>query len=289
MKKYDVNLRKIKNKKLRVVISLFVGVLFAGYCAYAYIKTGTIAPSAELIDGRPTVRFIDVGQGDSALVTYKGESVLVDAGPADAGKSVAEYVRTYSPSVDYFIISHPHEDHMGGASDILRTVRVENLVINAYTSDDNFYIETLETAEERGTNIIVADEPMTLHTDNIMINILDNFGYIYDDINDTSLIVRVDVDDTSVLFPGDAEKNAESNVMSTSYNMLDVDILKVGHHGSKTSTSEEFLKAVSPDIAVISCMKNNSYGHPSQNVVNLLKKYCIEIYRTDRMGTVVIH
>lgn len=289
MKKYYTHLKKIKNKKLRIVISVFVGAVFAVYCAYAYIKTGTIAPSAELIDGRPTVRFIDVGQGDSALVTYKGESVLVDAGPASAGKSVAEYVRTYSPNVDYFIISHPHEDHMGGASDILRTVRVENLVINAYTSDDNFYIETLEIAEEQGINIIVADEPMTLHTDNIMINILDNFGYVYDDINDTSLIVRVDVDDISVLFTGDAEKTAESNVMSTSYSMLDADILKVGHHGSKTSTSEEFLKAVSPDIAVISCMKNNSYGHPSQNVVNLLKKYCIEIYRTDRMGTVVIH
>lgn len=264
-------------------------VLASVYCIVAYRKTGTLFPTRELFDGLPTLHFVDVGQGDCTLVTYKGDTVLIDAGTVGRGMTTAEYVRMYAPVVDYFIVTHPHEDHMGGAPFVFDAVKVENLILSTDTVMDEFYIETLALAYEEGTNIIYLDDAAKFQVGEISITILDTFGVEYDDLNDASMITRIDVPGTSLLVTGDAEKAAEVYALEhNDLTLLDCDILKVGHHGSSTSTTDDFLAAVSPEICVISCGRNNSYGHPSSEVVTRIEEYGAVIHRTDTEGSVIL-
>lgn len=273
---------------ISVIILLLVAVTV--YCIIAYRRTGTIFPTSELIDGQPTIHFIDVGQGDCTLVTHKGDSVLIDAGPVSSGMIAAEYLRMYSPVIDYFIITHPHEDHMGGAPFVFDAVKVKNLVLTTEAVMDEFYVQTLALAYKEGTNIIYLDSPTELEIGEINITVLDTFGVEYDDLNDASMMVRIDVGDTSLLITGDAEEANESYVLEhNAPTLLDCDILKVAHHGSSTSTSEDFLKAVSPSTCVISVGRGNSYGHPSNETVTRIRDYGADIRRTDTEGNIRIH
>lgn len=287
--------RGTQNRKritLSGIILIVLSVLFGGV---SFLRTGTPLPTAELFDGKPTIRFIDVGQGDCTLITYKGDSVLIDAGPASSGSNTAAYVYSYAPIVDYFIITHPHEDHMGGAADILENVYVKNMILNDETSDNRFYTAAMEAAYERGVNLIYVepDEPEVFTIGDIKITLLDSGlddESENEDFNNISLVVRVDVGSTSIMTVGDAESPVESELLQNyaGDSILDCDILKVGHHGSSTSTTEEFLEAVSPEICVISCGENNSYGHPHRETMELLNEYGAEIHRTDKEGTVIL-
>lgn len=246
-------------------------------------------PTAELWDGLPTFRFVDVGQGDCMLLTYEGNSVVVDAGPTDTGAFAAEYISLYSPEIDYFIITHPHEDHMGGAADILRCANVEYFVLPDIESGEGFYREAILEAQRQGTEIIYITGKVSYTIENISIEIEDNSSLDYEDLNDASLFIRLTAGSTSCLITGDGEDAAEQYALiNYPASFLDCDILKLGHHGSSTSTSEDFLGAVSPEICVISCGKNNSYGHPANTVVSRVSKYGAELRRTDREGTVII-
>ncbi len=261
--------------------------------SYAYLRTGTFIPTAELFDGKPSFHFIDVGQGDCVLVTYRGEAVLVDAGPQMYAEATAEYVRMYSPTVDYFIVTHSHEDHMGGAEEILSSARIDALVMSTLTSDEAFYKNTLSRAEERGCEVMLVDEGCVFSTGNITVTVYDVFDFFdtvesEDEYNNASLFVKIEAGGTSLLITGDAELEEERYACSAFGDMLDCDILKVGHHGSKTSTSDELLLCSTPMIAVISCARNNSYGHPNTEVIDRLTEYGIDIKRSDRSGTIIL-
>ncbi|MBQ8369590.1 MAG: MBL fold metallo-hydrolase [Clostridia bacterium] len=267
-----------------VLVLLFLTV----YCVWAYQLTGTVFPTMELIDGRANFRFVNVGQGDCTLVTHHGDGILIDAGTESAGKRAAEYVRMYSPTVDYFIVTHPHEDHMGGAAEVLRTVKVECLVLPTDTSDEEFYREALMTAELLGVEILYVTEDITLTTEHLTAEIVDMSGVVSDDMNDRSLITKITADGCTLLATGDAEAPAENDLLTHHADILDADLLKVGHHGSSSSSGAEFLAAVSPDTAVISCGRNNTYGHPAYEVTERMKEMGITIRRTDYDGTVVL-
>lgn len=276
----------------RALLCLFVGALVITATLFfytAYRLTGTFMPTAELFDGKGSIRFVDVGQGDCTLVTWQGDAVLVDAGPASAGGQTAEYLRSYAPQIDLMIITHPHEDHMGGAADVLSVVQVDTLLLPSQVQEDTFYKKTLETARRMGTEIVYIDEAYNLLVGSLTVEIFDTFSYDYEDLNDASLITRITMGETTLLVTGDAEKGLESHLLSVvPEQWLDSDLLKVGHHGSTTSTTEAFLRAVSPDICVISVGRNNSYGHPHDTVVNRIEEYGAALYRTDRMGHVVV-
>ncbi len=276
----------------KVLLCLFVLALLATATLFfytAYRLTGTWMPTAELFDGKGSVRFVDVGQGDCTLVTWQGDSVLVDAGPASAGGKTAEYLRSYAPRIDLMIITHPHEDHMGGAADILSAVKVDTLLLPSQVQEDTFYKKAIETAQRRGTEILYIDEAYSQRVGSLTVDIFDIFAYPYEDLNDASLITRITMGETTLLVTGDAEEGLESYLVNrVPQEELDADLLKVGHHGSATSTTEAFLRAVSPEICVISAGRNNSYGHPHDTVVNRIEAYGAALYRTDRMGHVVI-
>lgn len=290
--------RKSRKKELtkagiikRVVIALFiVAMLFLVglFCYTAYRFTGTILPTAELFDGKPTIRFVDVGQGDCTLVTCQGNSVLIDAGPCSSGEIAAEYVRMYAPVLDYFIITHPHEDHIGGAADVLSAVKVKTLVMSDITVDEDFFMDTIEAAQRQGTEIVWLSDAASFEIGEITVEILDAFDFEYDDLNDASLMTRVTVGETTLLVTGDAETGEENYLLENCRDALDCDILKVGHHGSTTSTSDAFLEAVSPETCVISVGRGNSYGHPAEAVTSRITAYGAELHRTDREGHVVL-
>ncbi len=275
----------IKNPKLLIVIAVVLVIAFA----ISYFTKGSPVPTYTPTGDEPKFHFIDVGQGDSTLVTYNGEAVLVDAGPESSGKSTAEYIWLYAQNIDYFIITHPHEDHMGGAVDILEKCDVECLIMPEDTSNNRFFDDTLETAEKLGVEVVILEGASTYILDGITVEIADNSGFEHDDLNNASLFVKVTAGSTSCLFTGDAEYAAEAYAVGNyGKYYLDCDIFQAGHHGSKTSNSVLLLDYVTPEICVISCEKGNSYGHPHGVALDRLEKTGAEIRRTDLEGTVVI-
>lgn len=276
-----------KNPRLLLVIAAVLVVA----CIISYFATGSIIPNTAptATDSDPKFHFIDVGQGDSSLVTYNGGAILIDAGPKSSGDSTAEYVWTYAKTIDYFIITHPHEDHIGGAIDILEKCDVECLIMPEDVSSEYFYRDTLRTAERLGVEIITLEGAATYILDGITVEIADNSGFEHDDLNNASLFVKVTAGSTTCLYTGDAEYEAELYaVRNYGAYYLDCDIFHAGHHGSYTSSSVLLLDYVKPDICVISCGRNNDYGHPHGVALERLEKTGALIRRTDLEGTVVI-
>ena len=187
--------------KMKRFLALFLSVILLLCCGCAKTQTP--------VSGSIHVYFIDVGQGDCSLVTYNGQAVLIDAGPRSSGYSTAEYVWTYAETIDYFIITHPHEDHIGGAIDILEKCDVECLIIPEDVSPENFYRDTLRTAERLGVEIVTLEGASTYILDGITVEIADNSGLVHDDLNNASLFVKVTAGSTTCLFTGDAEYEAE--------------------------------------------------------------------------------
>ncbi len=287
-KKYTTQTEKLLKRAVSMIAMILFSISVLVYGYIAYTETGTIAPTLELFDGRPTFRFVDVGQGSCALVTYKGHAVIVDAGTGASKYESAEYIRLYAPNVDAMIITHPHEDHMGGAAQILSDVSVRKLIMRDLDVSEVFYKNALKSAKKNGTEVVRVSSPTEFDAGEIHIEIFDTFDLDYDDLNDASLVVRVTAGKTSVLFTGDAEKDEEALLVWRYGNELAADILVAGHHGSNTSSSANLLKAVSPDKCVISCGKDNSFGHPAPAAVQRMKDAGAEIYRTDKGGTVVL-
>lgn len=271
----------------RISLLLLILSLGAVYCINALRITGTLTPTMELIDGHAAVRFVDVGQGDCTLVVHGGHAVLVDAGSAWDSDAVAEYVRAYAPKIDAFFVTHPHEDHMGGAEAVLNACRVGTLYLSEAVSHEAFYEETLAAAQKRKTEVVRLAEGGEYLFGDIRVELYDVFGYPYEDLNDASLLLRVSVDGLTVFVGGDAERGLEGYAVEKGFD-LSAGIYQVNHHGSSSSTTEAFLDRVAPSTAVISCGRNNFYGHPSRDVLDRLAERGIEVRRTDREGTVVI-
>lgn len=232
------------------------------------------------------VSFIDVGQGDSEFIELpNGETLLIDAGTNETGADVVNYIESlgYS-SIDYVVGTHPHEDHIGGLDDVIRTFDVESVYMPKVTADTKTFEDVLDAVDEKGLTINTAKAGVTLvDGDGLSVKMLAPVLDEYDNTNDYSAVIRIVYDDTSFIFMGDAEQYAEDLITGD----VSADVLKVGHHGSSTSTGEEFLQRVSPSYAVISCGLGNSYGHPHIETMEKLGSLGIPVFRTDEMGTVV--
>ena len=230
------------------------------------------------------VSFIDVGQGDSEFIELpNGETLLIDAGTNETGADVVNYIESlgYS-SIDYVVGTHPHEDHIGGLDDVIRTFDVESVYMPKVTADTKTFEDVLDAVDEKGLTINTAKAGVTLvDGDGLSVKMLAPVLDEYDNTNDYSAVIKVVYGDTSFLFTGDAEQYAEDLITGD----VDSDVLKVGHHGSSTSTGEAFLERVSPSYAVISCGLGNSYGHPHTETIEKLGG--IPVFRTDEMGTIV--
>ena len=234
--------------------------------------------------------FIDVGQGDAALILTDEAAIVIDAGPVSSGGELVSYIEKYTDKIDCLVISHPHEDHMGGAAELISSLDVAEVLMTVYDSDAAFYSRALDAMSEKNVKITIVSVGETYTVGDVKMTVLSP-SKDYGDKNNNSIVLRAEVDGVSALFTGDAETIAEEDILDGYSWQLNSDILKVGHHGSYTSSSEKFLDAVSPEYAVISCGKDNSYGHPHQTTLNKLKARGVEYYRTDedsKNGAVII-
>ncbi|MEA4972528.1 hypothetical protein SDC9_71827 [bioreactor metagenome] len=251
------------------------------------VNTNTHASDTSAYDTLMRVSYIDVGQGDSEFIELpNGKTMLIDAGPNEAGSKVVEYIKSLGyTSIDYVVATHPHEDHIGGMDDVINAFDIGDIYMPKVSADTKTYEDLLDAISAKNLIIYTAHAGVSvIGDDGLSVNMLAPVSDSYDDLNNYSAVIRIVYGDTSFLFTGDAENISESEITDD----VKADVLKVGHHGSDTSTSDDFLAKVNPSIAVISCGKDNKYGHPTESTVQKLKDKGVQVLRTDEVGTIVI-
>ena len=270
-----------------------LGILIALICfnILAWIAVYDLSQPAFL-----EVIFFDVGQGDAIFIeTPKKHQILIDGGPGVVIlEKLAKSMPFYDRTIDLIILTHPEFDHLSGFNEVLKKYKVSNILWTGIVRDTAEYKEWKKLIEEEKAEIFIAKAGQKIlwesETNNYM-EVLYPFenleGKVFEDSNNTSIISKLVFGKNSFLFTGDAYKNVEGELINKKAE-IDSDVLKVSHHGSKTSSSEEFIKSVSPQIAVISAGIGNKYGHPHQEVLELLEKYDIKILRTDKDGDIKI-
>lgn len=237
-----------------------------------------------------SIHIIDVGQGDSILVqTPDNKNMLIDSGDENSGKTVKRYLKKHKISkIDVVMATHPDSDHIGGLDDILYNFDIDKIYMTDKKNNTSSYNDVITACNKENIDIINASKGMNLNLgSSVNIDILSPSS-LYDDTNLNSIVLNLSYKNKDFLFTGDAEYKNETDIISN-YNLDDVDFLKVGHHGSKTSTSDLFLKNTSPDVAIISCGYKNMYNHPHKETLESLMKYDIPIYRTDTQGNLVFY
>lgn len=240
------------------------------------------------LDGTVIVHFIDVGQGDATLIQAPGGNVLIDGGDIHTSDELIQYLRYVGvEDITYVIATHPHSDHIGGLISVLEEFNVENIMMPRVAHTTVTFDRFISAIENNNLEI---QEPVVNDTFNIgdvEFLVLAPKSNSYTSLNDYSIALKMNYGNTSFIFTGDAESISE-NEMVQSGNVLSAQVLHVGHHGSNTSTTEAFLKSVSPSIAVISVGEDNRYGHPHIDVINRLQDANVAIYRTDYHGDIII-
>ncbi len=243
-------------------------------------------PPAEQPISRLTVHYIDVGQADATLVLCDNKSMLIDGGNVADSDLIVAYLKKKNISVlDYVVCTHAHEDHVGGLSGALSIVSVNNVIAPKTEADTKAYQNFKRKASEQGLTIqhSSAGDSFSLGSSNVQI--IGPITEYSDNLNNTSIVMKLTYGNTSFLFTGDAEREEEQEIISAGYD-LSADVLKIGHHGSDTSTSYVWLREIMPEYAVISVGKGNSYGHPEETVLSRLRDADVKLYRTDLYGDI---
>ena len=241
--------------------------------------------------GNLEVHYIDVGQGDATFIkSPSGETILIDAGNNGKGKVVANYLKGLGYlSIDYMIATHPDADHVGGLDEVLYAMNVKNIYAPKVSHTTQTFKDFLAAVANKGLIIKEAKSGVTLPINSLNSQFLAPVKEYGNDLNEWSAVLKVTHGSKSFLFTGDAESKSEKDMVATYASSLKSDVLKPGHHGSKTSSSQPFLDAVKPSIAVISAGAGNRYGHPTQETLSKLNAMSINVYRTDLNGTVIIN
>lgn len=236
------------------------------------------------------VHYIDVGQGDSILIQVNNKNLLIDAGPKSDKTKLLDYLSNLNlEKLDYVIATHPHEDHIGNMADIIDNYNILAFYAPKVQSTTKTFEEMVEALKDKNLKINVIKKG-TNSIDlgkNTKVTVFSPNADSYENLNNYSPVMKIEYGSTSFLFTGDAEKDIEEEIINKNEDIAS-DVLKVGHHGSNTSTSKNFLNKVNPSLAVISVGKDNSYNHPNKETTKLLNDSKVTTYRTDKDGTIII-
>ena len=279
------------NKEINYTKYILIGLVLCNIIAGLILWDLTKIQSIE-------VNFFDVGQGDSIFIqTPQNHQILIDGGPSSRIilNKLARAMPQWDRTIDLIILTHPEHDHISGLIEVLKAYKVGNIMWTGIKRDTNEYKEWQRLIQEEGANIIIAQTGQKIFSNSgkgsYEIEILYPFESLENQevksVNNTSIIARLTYGENSFLFTGDAFKSKEKELIEHGV-YLDSDVLKVGHHGSKTSSSQNFIEQVSPEIAVIQCGKDNRYGHPYPETLATLEKFDINILRTDQDGDIKI-
>jgi len=279
-------MKYMKKKSVLIILGILVG-----FNVLAWIGV------FQLSQANLEVTFFDVGQGDSIFIeTPSGHQILIDGGPTSVvleklGKEMPFWDRT----IDLVVLTHPEHDHYGGLLEVLKRYKVENVLWTGIIRDTAEYREWQKLIKEEGADVFIAQAGQNIElarNDIANLEVLYPFesleGQEMKDSNNTSVITKLVYGESSFLFTGDIYQSVERELLNLVKQRLESDVLKVGHHGSKTSSAEEFIEKVAPEIAVIQAGRDNSYGHPHEITLATLEKYGINILRTDLDGDIKI-
>lgn len=277
-------------KRLSILFLLILLALGLTGCGSTELpEQSNRSQSQNIYTGTLRVHFLDVGQGDCILVQLpNGRNMLVDAGKNDSAGTINSYLKACGIArLDYLVGTHPHEDHIGSLDTIVQNLPVGEILLPQVTTNTRTYRDLLEEVAGKGLHVTVAKAGVNiLEEDGLSVKVLAPLGSSYDDLNNYSAVVKITYGEVSFLLEGDAQVESEKEMLKSGAD-LRADVLKVGHHGSNTSTSSAFLGTVKPKYAVISVGAGNDYHHPHPTTVTKLKKAGAEVFRTDEKGTIV--
>ena len=294
--------RKKSSKNQKIVASIF-GVIFLAIITLLGINQDTLNSFTKIeeetsnnitaesmatstsseVTGNLTVDFIDVGQADSILITNNNESMLIDAGNNEDGEDIVKYLENKGiKKLNYVVGTHPHEDHIGGLDDVINSdIQIENILMPKITTTTKTFEDVLDAIENKGLTVEAPGKGYEFKIGEANCKVMTDSIIDKDNLNISSIVIRLTFGNNSFLFMGDSEEENEKTI-----SWPKTDVLKVGHHGSNTSSSEKFLNEVSPKYAVIMAGEGNSYGLPKDEILKRIESLGTTIYRTDKNGTI---
>lgn len=272
---------KKKMKNFKVIYGLVVAIFIIATALFGEkINSNETFAYGESV----VVRYLDVGQADSILVQSEGINMLIDAGTNSSGQTVVKDLEDLGVTkIDYLIGTHPHEDHIGGMDDIIKNFDIGIIYMPKIQTNTKTFEDVLDAVSEKGLKITSPKKGDEFEVGGARCEIMTDGIEDTSNLNLSSIVIRMTYGTQSFLFMGDAEKENEETRQ-----WPQTTVLKVGHHGSSTSSSTQFLNEVQPQISVISVGKDNKYGHPTKTTINKLEKIKTKIYRTDESGTITI-
>lgn len=272
-------------KKVRIVCLIILCLLVVG-CSSPFVETNNKASASTFSGDTLRVNYIDVGQGDSIFIELPNkETMLIDAGEAYEADNVINYIKNLGISkIDYIVGTHPHTDHIGGLEEVINTFDVGSIYMPKATSTSKTYLDLLTTISDKGLSVKTAKSGVViLDEDNLKLEFIAPNSDSYSELNNYSAVLKLTYLDNTFLFMGDAETLSEDEITSD----VDADVIKVGHHGSDSSSSVEFVKKVSPEYAIIMVGEGNSYNHPYQSIIDRYLGVGAKVLRTDLDGNIV--
>lgn len=284
-----------KKKQISLLMALFL-VIFGSIFYFlepSQANPNTPTPTPEIVQANQEIQdgeklqiwFLDVGQADSILIQNGDANMLIDAGNNEDGKKLVSYFQSLGiESFQYVIGTHAHEDHIGGMDDIIDNFNIDTFYMPDAITTTATFESVLDSLEAKNIAFQTPSIDSIFKLGNATIDVL-YVGTDDSDLNNTSIVLKLTYGNTSILFMGDAEKEVETIIEKKD---ISADVLKVGHHGSNTSSSKTFLEKVNPSYAIISVGTGNSYGHPSNTTIQNLENQNIQIYRTDENGTIIM-
>ena len=290
--------RKVK-KLITTIISILV-VLVASFFGIDVMET---TPNSEEIqtqettipiqspEGELIVHMIDVGQADCFLLVQDEATALVDCGTRSTGDDAVQYLKELGITrLDYVIGTHPHDDHMGGMYDIITSFEIGTVIIPDSRDAEitaNWYAKLMKELKTGDYNVEYPEKGDSYLLEEVTMKVLSAETDVEGNTNNYSIVLKVSFGQMDMIMTGDAETEVEEKILESEFD-IDAEILKVGHHGSDTSSSEAFLDAISPEYALVSCKLGNKYEHPIKSTMEKLEERNIEVYRTDESGSVIM-
>lgn len=279
-------MKKNNNKILTIIVLVIaiIGYLFSDNLTNSYAKEDSVFNEIEEVI---TVHYLDVGQADSIFIELEdNKTMLIDVGELEDSDYIIDYINNLGYNkINFLVATHPHADHIGGMQKVVKNFEVDNVYMPKALTNTKTYENLLKEIDNKNLKIKTAKAGVTIvDDDNLDIDIIAPNSNTYEDLNNYSACIKLTYQNITYLFMGDAETLSENEIKTD----IKADVLKVGHHGSDTSSSISFLKKVNPSYAIISVGEDNSYNHPKKEVLDRLEKVGATIYRTDLNGNIVV-
>ncbi|MCM1991983.1 MBL fold metallo-hydrolase [Oceanirhabdus seepicola] len=277
----------MRNFKGYIIVLASIIMLILGGCKLQVESLADKSIEGANVEGKLKVHYIDVGQADAILIEQEGKYMLIDAGNNDDKEILLSYLKSNGVKrLEYVIGTHPHEDHIGSLDAVIEKFEIGKVLMPKVTHTTKTFKDVVSETKKKGLKFTTPKIGDTFELGEGKFTVLAPNSSEYKDLNEYSIVIRFEYGNRSFMFTGDAEAHSEKEIINNGLELRS-DVLKAGHHGSRSSSSNEFLKKVKPKYAIISCGKDNDYGHPHKEIIERYNKLGIKMLRTDKLGTIV--